>query len=141
MSRKVLSVLLGSIFFVTLSSFTGFEKMSETAIDNVGDWERLGSRKVNRALDKDVIHVGIKDGRFKKLKLQVTGGSLNMHRMIVHYGNGTKEEIQLRHNFSRRSGSRVIDLKGNKRIIKKVVFFYDSKNLQRSRATMHLFGK
>ena len=137
MKAKILPFLLGAVFFITFSSF---DAPTDSGV-SIGDWERLGSRKVNYKLDRDVIHVGVQDGRFKKLKLKVTGGNLNMHRMVVHYGNGSKEEINVRHNFSRRSGSRVIDLKGNKRIIKKVVFVYDSKNASRRRATVHLFGR
>lgn len=106
-----------------------------------GDWVKLGSKKVNFKAEKDVINVGAKDGRFVKLKVVVTDGNLNMHRMVVHYGNDTKEVIQLRHNFAKGSGSRVIDIKGNKRIIKKIVFWYDTKNMANKRATVTVFGK
>ncbi len=106
-----------------------------------GKWEHLGSRVVNYKLDRDVIKVTAREGGFTKLKIKVTGGSLNMHKMIVQYGNGQKHVIQLRHNFSRRSGSRIIDLKGNKRIIRDITFFYDSKNVSRKRAIVHVFGR
>ncbi|NQY04763.1 MAG: DUF2541 family protein [Flavobacteriaceae bacterium] len=137
MKAKILPFLLGAVFFITFSSF---DAPVNSGV-RIGDWELLGSRKVNYKLDRDVIYVGAQDGRFKRLKFQLKGGSLNMHRMVVHYANGSKEEIALKHNFGRRSGSRVIDLKGNKRIIEKVVFVYDSKNASRRRATVHLFGK
>ncbi len=127
--------ILGALFFIGLSSFDA----PTSAI--VKDWEKLGSKKVNYRLDKDVVHVGIKDGVFKKLKLVVSGGSLNMHKMVVHYGNGTKENINLKHNFSRLSTSRVIDLKGNRRVIKKIVFLYDTKNRSARKAKLHVFGK
>ena len=54
---------------------------------------------------------------------------------------GTSEEIKLRHNFNRRSDSRVIDLNGRNRIIKKITFLYDTKNRSRRRATLQVFGK
>ncbi|GAB5399546.1 MAG: hypothetical protein Aureis2KO_11310 [Aureisphaera sp.] len=107
----------------------------------VNDWVKIGTKKVDYKLDKDIMNVGLDDGRFKKLKLVVTGGNLNMHRMVVHYGNGSKEEIELRHNFGKKSSSRVIDLKGNKRIIKKIVFVYDTKNASRQKAKIRVFGK
>ena len=56
-------------------------------------WEKLGSRKVNFTLDKDVIQLGAKEGAFSKLMIKVTGGAINMHRMIIQYGNGGKEEV------------------------------------------------
>ena len=98
-------------------------------------------RAVNYKLDKDDIHVGAKEGGFTKLKVVVTGGSLNMHRMVVTYMNGTKEEIQLRHNFKKGSGSRIIDLKGGKRVIKNIRFFYDTKNLAKSKAKVIVIGR
>jgi hypothetical protein len=61
--------------------------------------------------------------------------------MVVVYGNGTRDNIPLRYNFGRGSESRIIDLQGGNRVIKKVIFYYDSKNHSRSRATLHLFGR
>ncbi len=104
-------------------------------------WDHLGSRVVNYRLDKDVIKVTAKEGGFKKLKIKVTGGALTMHRMVVQYGNGQKDVIQLRHNFYRKSATRIIDLKGNKRIIRDITFFYDTKNLSRKRAKVHVYGR
>ena len=63
-------------------------------------WVFLGSKTVDFGLDRDVIQVGYRDGSFKKIKIVVRGGGLNMHRCIVHFENGSKEEIDLRHNFS-----------------------------------------
>ncbi|MBQ0733301.1 hypothetical protein [Aquimarina celericrescens] len=130
LQRFSVSILLLVLVMIT-SSFT----------TNNGLWDHLGSRTVNYRLDRDVIKVTAKEGSFKKLKIKVTGGSINMHRMIIQYGNGQKDEILLRHNFSRRSATRVIDLKGNKRVIRDITFFYDTKNLSRKRAKVHVFGK
>lgn len=104
-------------------------------------WERLGSRKVDFGLDKDTIVVGAHEGAFTKLKIEVRGGSLNMHRMVVHFKNGDKQEVQLKHNFVKGNGSRIIDLKGNKRLIKKITFHYDTKNNSKKKATIHVFGR
>ncbi|WP_271781958.1 DUF2541 family protein [Aquimarina algiphila] len=124
------SLLLLFILLIT-SSFSS----------NIANWEYLGSKIVNYKLDKDIIKVTAKEGAFKKLKIKITGGSINMHRMVVQYGNGEKDVIQLRYNFSRRSATRVIDLKGNKRIIRDITFFYDTKNSSRKKAKIHVFGR
>ncbi|MDY8135831.1 DUF2541 family protein [Aquimarina sp. 2201CG5-10] len=119
------------VLFIISSSFT----------TNTVKWDHLGSRTVNYRLDKDVIKVTAKEGGFTKLKVKVTGGSLNMHKMIVQYGNGKKDVIKLKHNFSKRSSTRIIDLKGGKRVIRDITFFYDTKNLSRKKAKVHVFGK
>jgi len=134
MVKKISLVAVGILFITALSSFS-----SVTTIDK--GWERIGSKKVNFKLDRDVIPVGLEDGRFTKLKVLVTRGGLNMHKMVVHYGNGAKDQIALRHNFGKKSTSRVIDLKGNKRYIKKITFIYDTKNYSKQRAKLHVFGK
>jgi len=105
------------------------------------EWVQLGSRKVNFGLDRDEIPVTYHEGTFTAIKLEVTDGGLNMHRCVIHFENGTQQEVSLRYEFARGTESRVIDLVGNRRFIKKIVFWYDSKNKQANRATLTVFGK
>lgn len=115
--------------------------ISLDALAQRDSWVRLGSRKVNYTLDRDEIPVTYRDGAFESIRIVVTGGSMNMHKCVVHFENGGIQEIDLRHTFTRASSSRVIDLRGNKRFIEKIVFWYDTKNLSRGRATVTIFGK
>lgn len=105
------------------------------------EWVELGSRKVNFGLDKDVIEVTYHEGTFTAIKLGVTDGALNMHRCVIHFENGTQQEVELRFNFAQGSESRVVDLNGNRRFIKKIDFWYDSKNMQSRRATLTVWGR
>ena len=105
------------------------------------NWDKLGSRTVDYKLDRDVIHVGAKEGGFTKLKVEVRGGAVNMHKMVIKYMNGTSETIAQRHNFSKKSGSRVIDIKGGKRFIKNITMYYDTKNLARTKAVIYVLGR
>lgn len=104
-------------------------------------WELLGSRKVNFAADRDEILVTRAEGVFTGLQLRVKRGPINMHRMIVHFGNGETQEIELRENFRAGSASRVVDLPGNRRVIRKVVLVYDTKNFANSKAVVELWGR
>lgn len=122
-----------SLLFIG-SSFSSLDK-------DISRWTKLGTKKVSYMLDKDVIHVGVKDGNFRSLKILVTGGSLHMHRMVVEYMNGSKEQIGLKHNFGPRQTSRIIDLAGGKRVIKDITFWYDTKNKSSKKAKVHVFGK
>ena len=129
-------ITLFSLLFVFIlgSSFT-------TLDTPVKKWQKLGSKKVNYSLDKDVIRVGANDGTFTKLKIKVKGGSVNMHKMVVEYGNGSKDKIPLKHTFTRGTDSRVIDLEGGRRVIKDITFWYDTKNFARKKATVIVYGK
>ena len=131
MNTKILSILFTAFLFVSFSSFSQ-QKVK---------WDRLGSRAVDYRADFDLIQVGARDGGFTKLKVAVTGGALNMRRMVVTYMNGTKEEIELRHTFKKGTTSRVIDIRGGKRLIKNIKFFYDTKNLAQKKAKVHVYGR
>lgn len=126
---KFSSLLILSLF---LFSFTSTTESS---------WTRLGSKKVNLASEKDVIVVGRQDGKFTKLKFVVQGAPLNMRKATVHFTNGTSQNLPLKFNFSNNSKSRTIDLAGNKRVIKKITMWYDTKNRARQRATVSVFGR
>lgn len=114
--------------------------LSNTGFSQSYQWELLGSRKVNYTLDRDVVPVTIRKESYRALKLVVKHGGLNLHKCIVHFENGAKEEIAVRHNFLRKSSSRTIDLPGNKRFIEKIEFYYDSKNRSRNRAEILVYG-
>lgn len=134
MNYRILSVLFTAFLFISLTGF------SQKRIKRV-KWERLGTRVVNYTIDKDDIHVGAKEGGYTKLKVVVTRGDLNMHKMVVFYANGEKDEIQLRHDFKQGSGSRILDLNGGKRLIKDIRFFYDTKISAQSKAKVTVFGR
>lgn len=138
MKTKITSIFIAGLFIL---AFTALEVQTSPLAAQPGKWVKLGSRKVNYTLDHDIIHAGIKEGGFTKLRIVVTGGSLNMHKMVVVYGNGTRDEIPLRHTFTKRSASRVIDLRGGKRIIRDISFWYDTKGVVGRRATVTVFAR
>ncbi|MBX2874908.1 MAG: DUF2541 family protein [Saprospiraceae bacterium] len=107
----------------------------------VTKWDKLGQKKVDFRLDKDEIKVTIVQGLFTAIKLKVKDGPINMHKCVVHFKNGTKQNVNIRKNIPAGGETRVIQLDGGgKRIIKKVVFLYDSKR-PRDKATVALWGK
>ncbi|HEX5625680.1 MAG TPA: hypothetical protein VFX48_06680 [Saprospiraceae bacterium] len=106
-----------------------------------GRWELLGSRTVKFGLDKDEIMVTAHEGFFTGLKVKVLRSALDMHRMVVHFGDGSSQEVELKNVFRAGQESRVIDLEGNKRVITKVVFWYDTKNYKKNRAVVELYGR
>lgn len=133
--KNILSIALSLSLLLVLTSFT-----SEPNPRQKG-WEYLGKRVVNWGLDKDVIAVGPNAVGYTKLKIRVTGGAVNMRKMVVTYGNGDKDNIPLQFHFHKGEDSRVIDLKGGKRQIKNITFWYDTKNRSKTKAIVHVAGK
>ncbi len=135
---KFLSMALLLVSTATLvSSFTA----ATTKCPPFVRWEKLGERKVNFAADRDEIIVGRWEGFFDALKIKVRRAPINMRRMVVHFGNGETQEIELRDDIRAGGESRVIDLPGNNRVITKVVFWYDTKNRANRRAELELWGR
>lgn len=126
--KKFKTTLFTLIAFITLVSMSA------------GAWQHLGTRTVNFGLDHDSILVTAKDGRFSKIKVNVSG-NLNMHKVVVHYANGTRQNLSIRHNFKRGQDSRVIDLNGGKRIIRSIDLLYDTKNRARKKAKVFVYGR
>ncbi|MBK8954464.1 MAG: hypothetical protein IPM34_02775 [Saprospiraceae bacterium] len=104
-------------------------------------WELLGTRNVNFANDRDEIEVTAAEGLFTALKIKVLRSAMDMNKMVVHFGDGSTENIELKNLFKAGDESRVIDLPGNRRVIKKVVFWYDTKNYKKRRAVVELWGR
>ncbi|MDQ3141684.1 MAG: hypothetical protein M3Q56_05495 [Bacteroidota bacterium] len=121
-------------FYTIASSFT----LSHT---DDHKWELLGSRTIKHGLDRDEILVTGWEGRFDAIKIKVRRSGINMHKCIVHFADGSEQNVGLKNQFSAGSESRVIDLEGNNRIIRKVVFWYDTKNFRKSKAVVELWGK
>jgi len=103
-------------------------------------WDLLGTRGVKWTLDHDEILVTASEGKFDALKVKILHGNLNMKKMVVHFKNGGKQEIELRNNFKAGSESRVINLTGDDRIIRKVDFWYETKNHSK-KSIVQLWGK
>lgn len=118
------------LLFLVLTSFTSQDP-----------WVHLGTRKVNFGVDKDVISVTYRDGAFTAVKILVNDGALNMHKCTIFFENGGKQEVELRHNFAKNSNSRVIDLKGNKRFIDRIEFWYDTKNAANRKAEVQVWAR
>lgn len=132
---------LSLLFVLTLTILSSFACSSSRVPPVQGQWELLGTRTVNFGLDRDEISVTAREGFFTALKLKVDRSALNMHKMIIHFGDGSTQDVELRHTLKAGQESRVIDLAGNRRAINKVVFWYDTKNIRRSRAIVELWGR
>ena len=113
------------------------------AVDSApqGGWVLLGQRAVSDRADHDVIPVTAARGDFRQIKLAVQRAAVDFHRVVVHYGNGSKQEIQLRNTIPAGGESRSIDLEGADRVIRSVEFWYDAKTIRGRRAVVRLFGQ
>jgi len=114
---------------------------SQQAFAQEGTWEKVGQRQVTFGVEKDVIVVTSKKGRYTKLQLKVKGSDVNFRDMKVYYGNGSVQDVSLRNTIPAGGESRIIDLDGKERTITKIEFIYDTKNNEKKRGTVVVFAK
>lgn len=89
-------------------------------------WESLGQREVDFRNDHDQIDVGRSEGRFRQIQVKVKNAPIEVYDMVVTMGNDETFKPKMRHKFTQGSGSRIIDLPGEQRTIKRIDFNYKS---------------
>ena len=103
-------------------------------------WELLGRRQVDFRVDHDVIEVGRIEGRFNELRFVVRGGAIEMYDVAVVLGDGETIRPHTRLIFDRGEG-RMIELPGERRVVRRVEFVYRSLHSDFRRATVTLYGR
>lgn len=104
-------------------------------------WVHLGSRHVGSGGDRDIIRT-TSDGRFKRVRLTVEGGDLELFDVSITFADGKTFSPGGRFTFSGKSHSRVIALPGAAHTIRWINFFYRSLPTGRhGSGTVHAYGR
>lgn len=111
--------------FKILLTLFSFLVLSASA--NARGWEKIGERTVNFLTEKDVIHCSHK-GTFKKLRFRVEKNGVEFEQINIIFASGANQKINIRQKIHAGGESRVIDLRGNKRIIKRIELVYRTDN-------------
>jgi putative transposon-encoded protein len=106
------------------------------------EWNHLGDKHVDGNSDHDKISLGSSEGWFRQLQIRVEDAPVSFKRVVVHFGNGTDEELQFREIINPGESTRAMDLRGRRRIIKSVEFWYEKVVSESSkRPTVRLYGR
>lgn len=132
-------VLLPLLVFLMISTI-GISQVSQPRAGAPGTWRLIGTVQANFKADHDAIHVQGPYDNFRKLKFKVTDAPLNLMHMVVTYDNGAPDKIEIRQNIAQGGESRVIDLQGGKRSIRKIEFWYDTKGVLKGKAEVTVVG-
>jgi hypothetical protein len=113
--------------------------VSVAPIADAKHWILLGTAHVDKNEDHKTIHVGNGAGEFRKIQLRVNDGAIDLQRLVVHFGNGTQEELAVADRV--RSGGKTpeLDLPGERRTIESVELWY-SKEYADTRPEVSLYG-
>lgn len=106
-----------------------------------GEWVHLGARRVDFRGDHDIVRT-VGEGRFRRVRLVVEGGDLEMFDVRITFGDGKTFSPATRLYFRENSRSRVIALPGAARIIRWINFYYRSvPGGGQGKATVHVYGR
>jgi len=129
---KLLKPLL-FISAIVLLSFT-------TKDNTTQQWVLIGERKVSFLIDHDVIQATGNDNS-SKLKVKVKDGPVHIIDMDVYFENGDKFDVALKQKIPKGGESRVIDLPGGSRNVRKIEFWYETKGFRKGRGTVQVWGQ
>ena len=133
---KILKVFLVlAVSLTTLSSFTTSSEIRHSS------WEFLGKKTVGAHGDHDELFVTGSEGLFTKLKFKVDSAPIYVRNIRVVYRSGADENHAINRRFNAGDESRSLDLNGHQRIIRKIVFNYDTLNVGAGRAKLSAFGR
>ena len=114
--------------------------LSCSAVALAERWAYLGEANVDGAADHDNIVVTGSRGAFRAIMIRVQKAPIEFDRVVVHYGDGDSEPIHIRSRIPAGGQTRVIDLPGNRRIIRSVEFWYARASRSPRRPRVRLFG-
>jgi len=87
------------------------------------DWHKIGETSVNFNTDRDEVTVSGAD-KFAALRFKVTDVPIHLMSMEVYFDDGNKQDINVNFPIKPKGESRVIELEGGERDLKKVIFIY-----------------
>ena len=85
MLKKQLAWVLGALLILAVVAPAAHAK----------HWVMLGTAHVDKSEDHKTIHVGSEAGQFHNIQLRVSGGAVDFQRVVVHFGDGTHEELAI----------------------------------------------
>lgn len=141
MKKQLFKLILAVGVILSFAGKASAQKEKQVAPAEKGTWQHIGTATVGFKADRDVVVVTGAD-TFRKLKFKVRDAKIEILDIDVIFENGEHQDIQVRSVIERGGESRIIDLKGNTRRIKRVAFVYKTiPNFSFEKAEVTLWGE
>jgi len=135
--KKVLMMILLAI---AVNYGSAMAQKPAIVVDDRDGWHKIGETTVNFEKDRDQILV-IGADRFASIKFKVKGAPIQLMDLEVYYESGDKQDINVNMPIKELGESRVIDLNGGERDLKKIVFVYKTiSNRKDVKAEVEVWG-
>lgn len=107
---------------------------------HAANWVYLGQAHVDGQHDHDNIEVGKTAGRYRFLQIRIKNAPIEFDRIVVHYGDGEPEVLQVRDVIRAGGHSRAIALQGD-RFVKSFELWYAKANPSSAKPELTLWGQ
>jgi hypothetical protein len=125
-----------AFMLLTLSIFTNCAAQNHTN----RAWRFIADKWVNYGVDRDVINLGDFKDDFRQIRLRITDAPLRMYDMKIYFDNGEVQDVALKSMFRQGDESRIIDLNGGMRHLRKIEFWYETKGVRKGKARVAVWG-
>ncbi len=123
-----------------LSIFSINAQETSVILSDRTDWIRIGETTVNFETDRDEINVMGAD-KFAAIKFKVMDVPVHLMDLQVFFDDGGKQDINVNFPIKPKGESRIIELDGGERDLKKIVLVYKTINNRSDReAHVELWG-
>ncbi len=103
--------------------------------------EFLGKREVNFGIDRDTIPVSRAAGPLRQLIVVARMNPVEVYNIRVIFESGASEDFSLREKLFEERDRLIVDLPGNARRVREVIFRYRKLNNAARRAVVELWGR
>jgi hypothetical protein len=87
-------------------------------------WDFLGYTQVDAGHDHGRIQIVRRDRLFRTIQLRFSGEAMFLDRIVMHFGNGSSQELTVSERISPGGKDYVIDLPGERRALESVELWY-----------------
>jgi hypothetical protein len=125
MSKRFLFAIVSAVaLLMPLASAEAQRRWEDWKPDNRTDWDLLGTAQIGTRIERDVIEVGRREGRFSSIGFTVTEGDARVEELKIFYGSGETDVLRVGEVFKAGSRSRPIDLPGRQTVIQRIEIAY-----------------
>jgi len=103
-------------------------------------WEELAQSSVGFGVDRDVIRVGRREGRFSKIAFEVLNNDVQIREATVFFDRGPPQKLAVNEFIRAGARTRPIDFAWGDRFIDRIEFVYRSRPSPRGRAKVIVYG-
>lgn len=86
-------------------------------------WDFLGDKQIDGTRDHESIEVTRRNGAFRAIQLRVSD-AIFFDRVIIHFGDGTSQELAVRDRIWPGGKNRIIGLSGERHAVESVELWY-----------------